>query len=165
VIIEAVSALFFVQSNKTRQLMTEFFDKLRSDRKLDESLQLMANIPSDVISSRLRAVVALHFAEVKLDHESIKYLLADDEKKRTTERPHRGAPRDKIVDGAHTSTAPIEQERSPQDGVRQPPRVLQTDKAFAQIEIAASADMASPPDSDPGATVVGPRPLKSTGVG
>ena len=29
-VIDAVSALFFVQSNKARQLMTEFFDKLRS---------------------------------------------------------------------------------------------------------------------------------------
>ena len=35
-IIDAVSALFFVQSNKARQLMTEFFDKLRTDRKLNE---------------------------------------------------------------------------------------------------------------------------------
>jgi hypothetical protein len=40
-IIDAVAALFFVQSNKARQLMTEFFDKLRVDRKLDEALSLM----------------------------------------------------------------------------------------------------------------------------
>jgi hypothetical protein len=86
VIIEAVSALFFVQSNKTRQLMTEFFDKLRNDRKLDESLQLIDNIKSDIISSRLRAVVALHFAEVKIDHESVKYLLADEKASTGIER-------------------------------------------------------------------------------
>ena len=38
-VIDAVAALFFVQSNKARQLMTEFFDKLRIDRKLDELTQ------------------------------------------------------------------------------------------------------------------------------
>ncbi len=39
-VIDAVAALFFVQSNKARQLMVDFFDRLRNDRKLEESLRL-----------------------------------------------------------------------------------------------------------------------------
>lgn len=65
-IIDAVAALFFVQSNKARQLMTEFFDKLRMDRKLDEALKLAEQIPEPLVSSRLKAVLALHFVDVKL---------------------------------------------------------------------------------------------------
>lgn len=66
-IIDAVAALFFVQSNKARQLMTEFFDKLRVDRKLDEALQLMKEIDDTAVASKVRGVVALTFSEVALD--------------------------------------------------------------------------------------------------
>lgn len=66
-VIDAVAALFFVQSNKARQLMTEFFDKLRTDRKLDEALKLADAITDPAVSSRLRALLALHFAEVSVE--------------------------------------------------------------------------------------------------
>lgn len=66
-VIDAVAALFFVQSNKARQLMTEFFDKLRIDRKLDESLKLAEAIADPSVASRLKAVLALHFAEVPVE--------------------------------------------------------------------------------------------------
>jgi hypothetical protein len=64
-IIDAVAALFFVQSNRARQLMTEFFDKLRVDRKLDEALKFANEIADPKIQSSLKAVLALSFAEVK----------------------------------------------------------------------------------------------------
>ncbi len=66
-VIDAVAALFFVQSNKARQLMTEFFDKLRVDRKLDEDLALMKGLKDPIISSRIQGIVALHFSDVPLD--------------------------------------------------------------------------------------------------
>jgi hypothetical protein len=66
-IIDAVSALFFVQSNKARQLMTEFFDKLRTDRKLDESLKLVDAIPDVQVGSNLKALLAISFADIKID--------------------------------------------------------------------------------------------------
>jgi hypothetical protein len=66
-IIDAVSALFFVQSNKARQLMTEFFDKLRVDRKLDEALNLMKEIEDPTISNRIRGIIALTFSSVPLE--------------------------------------------------------------------------------------------------
>jgi hypothetical protein len=68
-VIDAVSALFFVQSNKVRQLMTDFFDKLRTDRKLDESLKLVEAIGDAPIGSNLRALLAINFAEIQIDKE------------------------------------------------------------------------------------------------
>lgn len=79
-IIDAVSALFFVQSNKARQLMTDFFDKLRIDRKLDEALQLMAQIPDQVIQSRVKAIVALTFSEVIMNESVLTAMLSASEK-------------------------------------------------------------------------------------
>ncbi|MBK3733090.1 hypothetical protein GAY29_08190 [Azospirillum brasilense] len=64
-IIDAVSALFFVQSNKSRQLMTEFFDKLRIDRKLDESLKLASEIEDWEVKARLKSLLSLNFASIE----------------------------------------------------------------------------------------------------
>lgn len=64
-IIEAVSALFFVQSNKARLLMVEFFDRLRTDRKFDESLKIAETISDQEVQSRLKVLLSLDFAGVK----------------------------------------------------------------------------------------------------
>lgn len=64
-VIDAVSALFFVQSNKARQLMVAFFDRLRSDRKLDEALRLAQAVDDPTLKNRLQTVLAVHFADVK----------------------------------------------------------------------------------------------------
>lgn len=75
-IIDAVSALFFVQSNKARQLMSEFFDKLRIDRKLEESLRLCGEIQhSTVMRDRVRALIALNFSDVKPKEELVAAIL------------------------------------------------------------------------------------------
>jgi len=63
-IIDAVAALFFIQSNRARRLMTEFFDRLRIDRKLDESLRLAKEIEDENIQAVLKSILALNFAEV-----------------------------------------------------------------------------------------------------
>jgi hypothetical protein len=44
--------------------MTDFFDKLRTDRKLDESLKLAEAISDVSVSGKLKAMLALHFADV-----------------------------------------------------------------------------------------------------
>ena len=64
-VIEAVSALFFVQSNKARLLMVEFFDRLRTDRKFGESLKISETIPDLEVQSRLKVLLSLDFAGVK----------------------------------------------------------------------------------------------------
>ena len=77
IIIDAVSALFFVQSNKARQLMAEFFDKLRSDRKLEEALRLIENVSDSTIASRSKSIIALKFSDITLDHPVLEELLRD----------------------------------------------------------------------------------------
>jgi hypothetical protein len=86
-VIDAVSALFFVQSNKARQLMTDFFDKLRVDRKLDEALGLMSQIPDQVIQSRVKAIVALTFSEVIMNEAVLTAMLSMPEQSETRAGP------------------------------------------------------------------------------
>jgi hypothetical protein len=73
VTMNAVASLFFVQSNKARELMTAFFDKLRSDsradRQLDESLELVREIPDAALKARLMATLALRFAGIKPEND------------------------------------------------------------------------------------------------
>jgi hypothetical protein len=61
-IIDAVSALFFYQSNKARQLMSEFFDRLRADRKLEESLKLCDTIDDPIMRNSLKVKLSLYFS-------------------------------------------------------------------------------------------------------
>jgi hypothetical protein len=75
-ITEAVSALFFVQSNKARALMIEFFDKLRADRKLEEALKLANDLADPVIQSRLQFLLALNFVERKTSDEFLCSILS-----------------------------------------------------------------------------------------
>lgn len=75
VVIESVSALFFVQSNKARQLMITFFDKLRADRKLEEALRMASELPDQVLRSRLQVVLALNFSETKVPDELLGEIL------------------------------------------------------------------------------------------
>jgi precorrin-3B methylase len=74
-IIDAVSALFFVQSNRARQLMTEFFDKLREDRKFDESLRLVNEVSDNALRSRLQTLLALNFAQVSSGDSMLRIVL------------------------------------------------------------------------------------------
>jgi hypothetical protein len=74
-IIEAVAALFFVQSNKARQLMIDFFDRARLDRKIDESLSLVDRPKDENLSGRLRAYLAMNFADVRPDLPVMRELL------------------------------------------------------------------------------------------
>ncbi|MGH3853600.1 MAG: TRADD-N-associated membrane domain-containing protein [Pseudonocardiaceae bacterium] len=64
-IIEAVSLLFVGQDRRNQQRMFEFFERLREDRKLDESLELLRMITDDSIRSRMQAILALHFGGIE----------------------------------------------------------------------------------------------------
>jgi hypothetical protein len=86
-VIDAVAALFFVQSNKARELMTEFFDKLRSDRKLDEALRLVEAIPDAAIGSRTRAIIALNFSDASLGPSVLSALVSGDAAKSSFDAP------------------------------------------------------------------------------
>ena len=68
-IIDAVAALFFVQSKNAQTSLSQFFDKLRRDRQLVESRKLCDNISNDETKDALRVHLALHYAEVNNSQE------------------------------------------------------------------------------------------------
>jgi hypothetical protein len=91
-VIDAVASLFFVQSNKSRELMATFFDKLRTDRKLDESLHLVSDVSDKLLQSRLQLLLALNFADVKVADGtllSVMNVRADEKPNLLTPRPSR----------------------------------------------------------------------------
>lgn len=76
-IIDAVSALFFVQSNKSRELMSTFFEKLRADRKIEESLKLADSITDENLRSKLKMILSLHFAEIVTSDNIVSLVFKD----------------------------------------------------------------------------------------
>jgi hypothetical protein len=101
-IVDAVAALFFVQSNKARQLMTDFFDKLRVDRKLDEALSLIGAIREPGVASRAQAIVALNFSDVQITDAILATMLKADA---TTSAPPDG-PQHRAHEDAGSRPAP-----------------------------------------------------------
>lgn len=76
-VVEAVSGLFFVQSNRARQLMVTFFDRLRADRNLREALELAAAIEDGRVRSRLQAQMALSMAGASQTEGTLDLLLRE----------------------------------------------------------------------------------------
>lgn len=64
VIMDAVSALFFVQSRNAQKSMGEFFDKLRRDRQQLESRKLCDSIENPTAKDAIRMQLALHYADL-----------------------------------------------------------------------------------------------------
>jgi len=77
VVVEAVSALFFVQSNKSRILMSSFFDKLRADRKLEDAILLANQIPDEILQSKIKVILSLNFAEVNTTDDILSVVLKE----------------------------------------------------------------------------------------
>jgi hypothetical protein len=69
IVIEAVSALFFVQSNRAQSVMVEFFDRLRTDRKLEEALALADRMPDTKIKARMMLVLGIGLADRPITDE------------------------------------------------------------------------------------------------
>lgn len=78
IIIDSVSALFFVQSNKSRELMVEFFEKLRADQKIEESLTLAKEIDNSLIRDRLKTILSLNFASTANIKELLPFVLINE---------------------------------------------------------------------------------------
>jgi len=64
VIVDVVSALFFVQSNKSRNSMEVFFDKLRVDRMNLEARNIISEINNDDVKDQLRMQLVLKYAGI-----------------------------------------------------------------------------------------------------
>lgn len=75
VVLEAVASLFFVQSNRAQQMMVEFFDRLRTDRRLEEALQLTDKMPDPKLRARMMLVLGLSLAERPMTDELLSVLI------------------------------------------------------------------------------------------
>ncbi|MBD9425703.1 hypothetical protein IB232_10265 [Pseudomonas sp. PDM15] len=63
-IVDAVAALFFVQSKRAQESMADFFDKLRRDRNHMEARKLCEGLEAKEARDALKVRLALHYAEV-----------------------------------------------------------------------------------------------------
>jgi hypothetical protein len=66
-IVDAVSVLFFVHSNKARQLMIEFFEKFQSERRIKESLKLVEKISDEKSKQEAQMLLALKLAGINVN--------------------------------------------------------------------------------------------------
>ena len=64
-IVDAVAALFFVQSKRAQESMADFFDKLRRDRNHVEARKLCESLDTSSARDALRLRLSLHYAEVE----------------------------------------------------------------------------------------------------
>lgn len=64
VVMDAISALFFVQSKNAQKSMGEFFDKLRRDRQQLEARKLCEGISNQIGKDAIKMQLALHYAEL-----------------------------------------------------------------------------------------------------
>jgi hypothetical protein len=75
-VVEAVASLFFVQSNRARTTMVEFFDRLRVDRSLEESLKLADAITDPLIRSRVQTLLAVRLARAEAADSVLQTVMA-----------------------------------------------------------------------------------------
>lgn len=75
IIIEAVASLFFVQSNRAQKVMVQFFDRLRTDRRLEEALQLADQMPEPTLRARMMLVLGLSLAQRQVTDELLSVLI------------------------------------------------------------------------------------------
>jgi hypothetical protein len=65
-ITEAVSALFFAQSNQARRLMQDFFNTLSEDQRREEALNLADSADDPTLRSAVKAAIAMQLIDSKV---------------------------------------------------------------------------------------------------
>jgi hypothetical protein len=63
-VVDAVAGLFFTVNSRTQKVMVDFFDKLRSDRRVEDAMEIASKLPDSVMGSKLQALLALNFTQV-----------------------------------------------------------------------------------------------------
>jgi hypothetical protein len=66
IIIEAVSALIFVQSNKTTETMVNFAEKIRLDRWMRKGFILTDTIENEDLKSKVKAIITMNLLGIKI---------------------------------------------------------------------------------------------------
>jgi hypothetical protein len=72
VVIEAISALFFVQSNNAKKAVTNFFEKLRKDKQIQDAIKISESIEDKTIKDKLKVKLSLSLIGQANIEESIK---------------------------------------------------------------------------------------------
>jgi MFS family permease len=62
IVIDAVSALFFVQSRRAQDSMSAFFEKLRNDRQFAEARKICDELSDDIIKDHLKTILVIHYS-------------------------------------------------------------------------------------------------------
>ena len=63
-IIDSISALFFVQSKSAQKSMSDFFEKLRQDRGISDSKEICETISDPTTKDAIKVRLALHLAGI-----------------------------------------------------------------------------------------------------
>lgn len=63
-VIDAVSALFFVQSRRAQESMSAFFEKLRSDRQFVEARRICDEIKNEDTKDKIKTMLVLHYSGI-----------------------------------------------------------------------------------------------------
>lgn len=61
-VIDAVAALFFVQSRRAQEAMGSFFEKLRTDRQFIEARKICDEISNDTTKDSIKTILVLHYS-------------------------------------------------------------------------------------------------------
>lgn len=61
-IVDAISALFFVQSRRAQESMSAFFEKLRSDRQFVEARTICEDITSRALKDHVKTILVLQYS-------------------------------------------------------------------------------------------------------
>lgn len=61
-VIDGVSALFFVQSRRAQESMSAFFEKLRNDRQFVEARKICDEISDHKVKDKLKTILTLHYS-------------------------------------------------------------------------------------------------------
>jgi hypothetical protein len=61
-IVDAISALFFVQSRRAQESMSAFFEKLRNDRQFVEARRICDDITNAALKNHLKTILVLQYS-------------------------------------------------------------------------------------------------------
>ncbi|NOJ91441.1 hypothetical protein HMI51_00550 [Corallococcus coralloides] len=91
VVMDAVAFLFFRQASETRQRATEFYDRLRRDKQLTESVALVSAIEDVRVRSAVKAQIALHMSGLQPSPINLgQFLSASEVERPPTQDPNQG---------------------------------------------------------------------------
>lgn len=74
VVIDAISALFFVQSNNAKKAVTTFFEKLRKDKQIHDAIKISESIEDTKLKDKLKVNLSLSLLGLANSEEITKEL-------------------------------------------------------------------------------------------